>query len=162
MVRGSLAIGSRKAHTFLAATLAAAISFASTAVLSATDRLEAPALANLELSATTFPPSVLRTEHGPSFRVAKKFKYEVPKAQRAPSFAPKSTAPAVRRAPTVRSAPTIRRGRSRRAPRRARSGRASGGSCGGCRNSCYVSYRVSSHSRQFVPCMRRCWKQLCR
>lgn len=40
--------------------------------------------------------------------------------------------------------------------------RARVGSCGGCRNSCYVRYRVRSHSRRFVPCMRRCWYQACR
>jgi len=162
MVRGSLAIDSRKAHTFLAATLAAAISFASTAVLSAPDRLEVPALANQALSATTIPPPVLRTAPEPNFRVAKKFKYERPKTtQRRPRIQTKTPrAPAA--APTIRRSPTIRRGRSRRAPRRARSRRASGGSCGGCRNSCYVRYRVRSNSRQFVPCMRRCWKQLCR
>lgn len=176
MVRGSLPIGSRKAHTFLAATLAAAISFASTAVLSATDRLEAPALANLELSATTFPPPVLRTEPDPSFRVAQKrtFKYERPKTTqraapqpkprvqtktpRAPTAAP----PRRRSAPSTGRRRTIKRGRSRRAPRRSRSRRASGGSCSGCRNSCYVRYRVRSNSRQFTPCMRRCWYQLCR
>ncbi len=179
MVRGSLAIGSRKAHTFLAATLAAAISLASTAVLSATERPEAPALANLELSATTIPPPVLRTAPEPSFRVAKTYKYERPKTPRAqvrrsaPRIRPKTplarpVAPTIRRSPTIRRgrtirrSPTIRRDRSRRAPRRARPRRASGGSCGGCRNSCYVRYRVRSNSRQFVPCMRRCWKQLCR
>jgi hypothetical protein len=173
MVRGSLAIGSRKAHTFLAATLAAAISLASTAVLSATERPEAPALADLELSATTIPPPVLRTAPELSFRVAKTYKYERPKTPRAqvrrsaPRIRPKTpraqpVAPTIRRPPTIRKGRTIRRGRSRRAPRRARSGRASGGSCGGCRNSCYVRYRVRSNSRQFVPCMRRCWKQLCR
>ena len=168
MVRGSLAIGSRKAHTFLAATLAAAISFASTAVLSAPDRLEVPALADLELSATTIPPPVLRTAPEPSFRVAKTYKYERPKTtQRRPKVQTKTprapaVAPTIRRGRTIRRSPTTRRGRSRRAPRRARSRRASGGSCGGCRNSCYVRYRVRSNSRQFVPCMRRCWKQLCR
>ena len=60
--------------------------------------------------------------------------------------------------------------KKRTTPRRKSSGstkkyrkrRASAGSCGGCRNSCYVRYRVRSHSRQFVPCMRRCWYQACR
>ena len=108
MVRGSLAIGSRKARTFLAATLAAAISFASTAVLSAPDRLEVPALADLELSATTIPPPVLRTAPEPSFRVAKTYKYERPKTtQRRPKVQTKTPrAPAV--APTIRRSPTTR------------------------------------------------------
>jgi len=111
---------------------------------------------------------VVRTAREPSFRVAKTFKYERPKTtQRAPRVQTRyrvqtktPKAPAV--APTIQRSPSIRRGPSRRAPRKIRSRRASGGSCGGCRNSCYVSYRVRSHSRQFVPCMRRCWYQLCR
>ena len=111
---------------------------------------------------------VVRTAREPSFRVAKTFKYERPKTtQRAPRVQTRyrvqtktPKAPAV--APTIQRSPSIRRGPSRRAPRKIRSRRASGGSCGGCRNSCYVSYRVNSHSRQFVPCMRRCWYQLCR
>lgn len=119
---------------------------------------------------------VLRTAREPSFRVAQKrtYKYERPRApRRAPKVqtrTPNRTAvPRIQtRTPNRAAAPTIRRGRtikkgpSRRAPRRARSRRASGGSCAGCRNSCYVRYRVQSRSRQFVPCMRRCWNQLCR
>jgi len=54
------------------------------------------------------------------------------------------------------------RKKSSRSTKKYRKRRASVGSCGGCRNSCYVRYRVRSHSRQFVPCMRRCWKQACR
>ena len=86
-----------------------------------------------------------------------KLKIEQLKAQQARAVAAPTPAPSIRE-----SSPSIKKDRKRRAPRRARSRRASGGSCGGCRNSCYVRYRVRSHSRQFVPCMRRCWKQLCR
>jgi len=62
---------------------------------------------------------------------------------------------------TSKKKPTSRR-KSSRSTKKYRKRRASVGSCGGCRNSCYVRYRVRSHSRQFVPCMRRCWKQACR
>jgi hypothetical protein len=57
---------------------------------------------------------------------------------------------------------TTSRRKSLRQTRKNRKRRASVGSCGGCRNSCYVRYRVRSHSRRFVPCMRRCWNQACR
>lgn len=120
---------------------------------------------------------VLRIAREPSFRVAQKrtYKYERPKvSRRAPAkrVAPRiqtrtqkaqPVPPTIRRPPAIRRGGTIRRSPSRRAPKRTRSRRARiGGSCAGCRNSCYVRYRVQSRSRQFVPCMRRCWNQLCR
>jgi hypothetical protein len=63
--------------------------------------------------------------------------------------------------PSTKKKSTSRR-KSSRSTKKYRKRRASVGSCGGCRNSCYVRYRVRSHSRQFVPCMRRCWSQACR
>jgi hypothetical protein len=63
--------------------------------------------------------------------------------------------------PSSKKKSTSRR-KSSRSTKKYRKRRASVGSCGGCRNSCYVRYRVRSHSRQFVPCMRRCWHQACR
>jgi len=174
MTKGNPAASFHKAYIPLIAVLAIAIGLTSTAVLSAINRQDAPALARLDSPATTLPPPVLRTEHAPSFRVAKTYKYERPKTtQRAapqpkPKVqvktprAPAATAPARRSAPTTRRRRTIKRQRSRRAPRKSRSRRARGGSCSGCRNSCYVRYRVRSNSRQFTPCMRRCWYQLCR
>ena len=120
---------------------------------------------------------VAETAQKPTFRVAKTLKYERPKTtQRAPTRykvqvkAPRApeAAPTIQKAPSIQKSPSIRkrsstsRKPSRRAPKRTRSRRASMGSCGGCRNSCYVSYRVRSHSRQFVPCMRQCWYQACR
>jgi len=120
---------------------------------------------------------VLRIAREPSFRVAQKrtYKYERPKVSRRapppgakfrlPTKTPKApaAAPTIRRPPAIRGGRTIKRRPSRRAPKRTRSRRARiGGSCAGCRNSCYVRYRVQSRSRQFVPCMRRCWNQLCR
>jgi len=57
---------------------------------------------------------------------------------------------------------TTSRRKSSRSTKKYRKRRASVGSCGGCRNSCYVRYRVRSHSRQFVPCMRQCGNQACR
>ena len=84
-------------------------------------------------------------------------KIEQLKVAHARAVAAKTPPPSI-----TEDSPSIKKDRKSRAPRRARSRRASGGSCGGCRNSCYVRYRVRSNSRQFVPCMRRCWKQLCR
>ena len=84
-------------------------------------------------------------------------KIEQLKVAHARAVAAKTPPPSIRE-----DSPSIKKDRKRRAPKRVRSRRASGGSCGGCRNSCYVRYRVRSNSRQFVPCMRRCWKQLCR
>lgn len=120
---------------------------------------------------------VAETAQEQTFRVAKTLKYERPKTtQRAPTRykvqvkAPRApeAAPTIQKAPSIQKSPSIRRRSStsrkpsRRAPKRTRSRRASMGSCGGCRNSCYVSYRVRSHSRQFVPCMRQCWYRACR
>jgi hypothetical protein len=97
----------------------------------------------------------------PALKIAKKFKYEIPKAQRAPQFTPQT--PRVQSAPTINKRSRIKRKRSSRSRRRTRaSGGGGGGSCAGCRNSCYVNYRARSHSRQFVPCMRRCWYRSCR
>ncbi len=84
-------------------------------------------------------------------------KIEQLKVAHARAVAAKTPPPSI-----TEDSPSIKKDRKSRAPRTARSRRASGGSCGGCRNSCYVRYRVRSNSRQFVPCMRRCWKQLCR
>jgi len=63
---------------------------------------------------------------------------------------------------TSREKKSTSRRKSSRPTKKYRKRRASVGSCGGCRNSCYVRYRVRSHSRRFVPCMRRCWNQACR
>ena len=63
---------------------------------------------------------------------------------------------------TSREKKSTSRRKSSRPTKKYRKRRASVGSCGGCRNSCYVRYRVKSHSRRFVPCMRRCWNQACR
>ena len=63
---------------------------------------------------------------------------------------------------TPRKKKSTPRRKSSGSTKKYRKRRASAGSCGGCRNSCYVRYRVRSHSRQFVPCMRRCWYQACR
>lgn len=99
-------------------------------------------------------------------RTAKVYKYEIPKAQRAPQAAPQSAAPALKSVPLNTAPPVINRGRYRGTPNattRAKSRDGSfGGSCELCRNSCYVSYRVNSFSSQFVPCMHACWAQLCR
>lgn len=63
---------------------------------------------------------------------------------------------------TPRKKKSTPRRKSSGSTKKYRKRRASAGSCGGCRNSCYARYRVRSHSRQFVPCMRRCWYQACR
>lgn len=173
---GSPAVGPVNYCALLGSVLAIAASLASAAGLAATEPLISTADAKLKTLQTASRPLTKGPVADRRVRIAQKrtYKYEIPKAQRAPSFTPKAPAPAVRRAPTVRrapatrSAPSVRRGRSirrapaRRAPQRARRRRASGGSCSGCRNSCYVRYRVQSNSKQFVPCMRRCWNRLCR
>jgi hypothetical protein len=94
-------------------------------------------------------------------RVAKIYKYEIPKAQRAPEPAPQSSAPSVQSVPSNNGPPVVNKGRYRGTPS-AKSSGGSSGSCELCRNSCYVSYRVRSFSSQFVPCMHACWSQLCR
>jgi hypothetical protein len=93
-------------------------------------------------------------------RLAKTYKYEIPKAQRAPS-APQSSAPATQSAPPVGLPPPANKGKYRQGTSQAGGRAVSSGSCELCRNSCYVSYRVRSFSSAFVPCMRACWNQLC-
>lgn len=96
----------------------------------------------------------------PTMRLAKTYKYEIPKAQRAP-LAPQSSSPAVQSAPPASFPPPANKGKYRQGMSRG-SGRAvSSGSCELCRNSCYVNYRVRSFTSAFVPCMRACWSQLC-
>ncbi len=124
-------------------------------------------------------------------RIAKKkkkkktFKYEIPKAQRAaptPQAAPAARAAPRKKAPTVvaPSSPrkSVKRSGSsgktkyRRSKKRSKSSGSSGvshygGNCQTCRNSCYVRWRVNcgqsrACTNKFVPCMRSCWKRLCR
>lgn len=78
------------------------------------------------------------------------------------------TAPITEVTPSIEKTPKARSKRSIAPKKRSRTTRRKGrrqarvGSCSGCRNSCYVRYRIRSHSRRFVPCMRRCWYQACR
>ena len=121
------------------------------------------------LSATTINPTAHAAEKRANLRFAETYKYEIPKALRAPQSTPQSSPPIVQKSspPAVQSAPlsggggTINRGRYRQSTPRVRSG-GSYGSCELCRNTCYVSYRVNSYSSQFIPCMRACWNRLCR
>ena len=100
----------------------------------------------------------------PAIRLAKEYKYEIPKAERSlvpPSQAPQNSASPSMPQPKIRSTPSVR------IPQGTRAAPISGGSCEGCRNSCYVRWRVncgtsSACTQQFVPCMRACWSQLCR
>lgn len=124
------------------------------------------------VSATPIPAELLmdwpqlkgETQRSPAIRLAKKYKYEIPKSERAlvpQSQTPQNSAPPSMPQPKIRSAP------SARIPQGTRAAPISGGSCEGCRNSCYVRWRVncgtsSSCTQQFVPCMRACWNQLCR
>lgn len=112
-----------------------------------------------------------------TFRVAKKYKYEIPKAERAATpqdstsksqqQTPQATAPQYTPAP----APAVRSPPSRRSPQGNRVRRAPvtdfGGSCEGCRAACYNRWRLncgtsSACTQGFVPCMRSCWSRLCR
>ncbi len=124
-------------------------------------------------SSLGFTVPALRVDLPQHLRLAKTYKYEIPKAQRAPIPAPQSSAPAVQSVPLNSGPPVINRGKYRGTPgpinrgknrgtARAKPSGASDGSCELCRNSCYVNYRVNSFSRQFVPCMHACWNQLCR
>jgi hypothetical protein len=89
-------------------------------------------------------------------RVAKQYKYEIPKVDRAAPAPPQAAAPRAVPGPSLRSVPS---GRARQGGR-ARSGPVSyGGSCELCRNSCYNSVHGTP---QFVPCMRSCFNRLCR
>ena len=69
--------------------------------------------------------------------------------------------PITEETPAINEESTSRR-KDSRPIKKNRKRRASVGSCSGCRNSCYVRYRVRTHSRRFVPCMRRCWYRACR
>ena len=112
--------------------------------------LRSTALANgalmaRELAAPTPPP----------VRVAKEYKYEIPKVDRA-APPPQVAIPRAVPGPSLKSAPSRRArkgGRVRSAPV------SYGGSCELCRNSCYNSLHGTP---QFVPCMRSCWNRLCR
>ena len=66
--RSPVVIGHRTTYIVLAATLATAVSVASTPARSATNRFEAPALPNLDLPAIA--PPVSKTSPKPSFRIA--------------------------------------------------------------------------------------------
>ena len=91
----------------------------------------------------------------PAIRLAKQYKYEIPKVDRA-APPPQAAVPRALPGPTLRSGPSRRArqgGRTRSAPA------SFGGSCEGCRNACYNRLHGT---RQFVPCMRSCFNRLCR
>ena len=131
----------------------------------ATSTYSAVAKSEWESHQTSQLPSS-RASEPLKLRMAKVYKYEIPKAQRAPQAVPQPAAPALKSVPLNSGPPAINRGRYRGTPRATTRAKSSGGSFGGscelCRNSCYVSYRVNSFSSQFVPCMHACWAQLCR
>ena len=91
----------------------------------------------------------------PAIRVAKTYKYEIPKVDRA-APPPQAAVPRAVPGPSLKPAPSRRlpqAGKARRAPV------SFGGSCETCRNSCYNSLHGTP---QFAPCMRSCWNRLCR
>ncbi len=164
------------------ATLLVALSLLSTASRSANDEFET--LTPTELIATTIKIPPANSEFAPTsgYRVAQKYekKYEIPKAERRPTKRAKPfyEIPKADRAPqkppplVKKGGQSTKKGRKKRSgstkkrsgskARKVQSCAGAGGSCQGCRNSCYARYRVQSQSKQFVPCMRRCWKCVCR
>ena len=113
-----------------------------------------------ELPSAPVPKAALITRElavptATTIRVAKQYKYEIPKVDRA-APPPQAAAPRALPGPSLRSAPS----RRARQGDRVRSAPASyGGSCEGCRNSCYNRLHGT---QQFVPCMRSCFNRLCR
>jgi hypothetical protein len=142
-----------KKPALIIATLMIAVS-----AQSAVAKFESESHQPSQLSASLMIPTP-RDPEPLKLRVAKIYKYEIPKAQRAPEPARQSSAPSVQSVPLNSGPPN--KGRYRGTPSVKSSG-GSHGSCELCRNSCYVSYRINSFSSQFVPCMRGCWNQLCR
>lgn len=172
------------------ATLLVALSLLSTASRSANDEFET--LTPTELIGTTIKIPATNSEFATTsgYRVAQKYekKYEIPKAERRPTKrakpfyeipkadrAPQKPPPLVKKGgqSTKKRSGSTKKGRKKRSgsTKKQRSGSKArkvqscsgvGVSCQGCRNSCYVRYRVQSQSKQFVPCMRRCWKCVCR
>jgi hypothetical protein len=159
-----------RAASLLVCTLAIAAGLVATSARSAIDQIEMRAPDASQESAATNTPAAHAVQPSVNLRLAKTYKYEIPKAQRAPQSAPQSSPPTVQRSspPTFQRAPsesgsrTINKGRYRQGNTRAKPSVGSSGSCELCRNSCYVNFRVESNSSQFVPCMRACWSQLCR
>lgn len=125
----------------------------------------------------------------PTIRRAPAPRFAAPPRARAPRFAAPPRARVLRspprfsQPPRLRRAPSTRRRSStvntrRRAPRSGRRSRSrsirrapsyarSGYTCAACRNACFVRYRLRCGSgractRRFVPCMRACWRRLCR
>lgn len=161
------------------ATLLVALSLLSTASRSANDEFET--LTPTELIGTTIKIPATNSEFATTsgYRVAQKYekKYEIPKAERRPTKrakpfyeipkadrAPQKPPPLVKKGgqSTKKRSGSTKKQRSGSKARKVQSCSGVGVSCQGCRNSCYVRYRVQSQSKQFVPCMRRCWKCVCR
>lgn len=151
------------ASRLLVSILAIAAGLVATSARSAVNQFEMTSRDGSEFSAVSIRPAAGAPESR-NVRLAKVYKYEIPKAQRAPQTpqqaAPQSSPPVILQAPS--NGGTINRGRSRQSSPKGGYGGGSSGSCELCRNSCYVNYRVRSNSSQFVPCMRACWSQLCR